>query len=182
MGLVADGDRDIPSFERATRVAVVAALSATSMLFASVASAYLVRRSFGDWSQPAFVPWPGVLLAFAFLTSIGIEVGSRTLGRERRRAFRAAAIASGLYLFCGLVVIVSIASSEGRLTAPHNAFIVLLLGIHLVHSILGAAFARWSLRESIGFAAPNQPSLVRLVTHFLTLILLAIVLLLFLRP
>ena len=179
-GRVAHRDRDLASFESATRVAVVAALSATCMLFASVGSAYLVRRSFGDWAQPAFVLWPGVLLAFAFVTSIGIEAGSRTLGRSQRRAFRAAAVASGLYLLSALGVIVSIAF-EGRLTAPHSAFVVLLLSVHIGHSILGVAFAGWILRESVDVAVANSMHLVRLVTHFLTAILLAIVLLLFAR-
>ncbi len=60
-----------PSVETASRVAVVAALAATTMLFASLASAYLVRRSFPDWTAPAPVPWPFVLLGCGTWASIG---------------------------------------------------------------------------------------------------------------
>lgn len=181
-GLVTALERGTPSRESATRVAVVAALSATSMLFASVGSAYLVRRSFADWEQPPSSIWPFALLAFGLWASCGIEVASRTEGRNRRRGFRAAGLASGLYFLAALAVVVSIASGEGGLTAPHNAFIVLLLSVHLVHAILGAVFARWILRDATGDLSENTLFLVRLVTHFLTLILFAIVLLLFVRP
>ena len=62
--------------DQALRVAVVAALSATVMLFASLVSAYLVRRSFEDW-RPAPALWPLPLMAWGLLASVGIDVASR---------------------------------------------------------------------------------------------------------
>ncbi len=167
-----------PSFESATRVAVVAALSATTMLFASLVSAYLVRRSFADW-RPASVVWPFFLLAFAFWASGAIEVASRSKGSRRHLGFASLLLASGLYLVGALAVIVSIATDEGGLTRPYPAFVVLLLSVHVVHAILGAFFAAWIIRDSA--ASENSLLLARLVTHFLAALLFAIVFLLSVR-
>lgn len=168
-----------PSFESATRVAVVAALSATTMLFAALLSAYLVRRSFADW-QPASAVWPFFLLALAFWASTAIEVAARSDGSRRRLGFVSLLLASGLYLVGALAAIVSIADGEGGLTTPFHAFVVLLLSVHVVHAILGALFAVWMFRE--GVASENSLLLARLVTHFLAALLFAIVFLLFVRP
>ena len=167
-----------PAFESATRVAVVAALSATTMLFASLVSAYLVRRSFADW-RPAPAVWPLVLLILASWASMGLEVASRSEGTKQARGFMSLALASGLYLIGALAVILSIALGPGGLKAPHNAFIVMLLGVHVAHAILGAAFATWVLRDAAGGPSENSLLLARLVTHFLTALLFAIVFLLF---
>jgi len=164
-------------FESATRIAVVAALSATSMLFASLASAYLVRRSFADW-RPSPALWPFVLLAFAFAASGGIEVAARNEGR-RREGLIGLALGSGLYLAGALAVIGSVVSGAGGLSMPFNAFVVLLLSVHAVHAILGGAFASWILRTGTSGPSEHALGLARWVTHFLTALLCAIVFLLF---
>jgi heme/copper-type cytochrome/quinol oxidase subunit 3 len=166
-----------PAFEGATRVAVVAALSATTMLFASLVSAYLVRRSFADW-RPLPAVWPAVLMAFAFAAAGGIEVAARGEGRQRRRGFMGLALASALYLVGSLAVIMSVVSGAGGLEMPFNAFVALLLSVHVVHAILGGAFAAWILRAGPE-PSDNALLLARLVTHFLTALLCAIVFLLF---
>jgi len=167
-----------PASESATRVAVVAALSATTMLFASLVSAYLVRRSFADW-RPLPGLWPAVLLVFAFAASGAIEAATRVEGRPRRLGLMGLALANGLYLAGALAVIRSVASGAGGLEMPFNAFVALLLGVHVAHSVLGGAFALWILRSDA--EGPSQSALVlaRLVTHFLTALLCAIVFLLF---
>lgn len=167
-----------PAFESATRVAVVAALSATTMLFASLVSAYLVRRSFADW-RPSPALWPAALLVLAFAASSAIEVAARLEGRRRRLGFMGLALSSGLYLAGALAVIASVVSGAGGLEMPFNAFVVLLLGVHAVHAILGGAFAFWILRAEAGGPSENALVLARLVTHFLTALLCAIVFLLF---
>jgi heme/copper-type cytochrome/quinol oxidase subunit 3 len=167
-----------PVFENATRVAVVAALSATTMLFASLVSAYLVRRSFADW-RPAPALWPVALLAFALAASGGMEIAARGEGRARRIAFAGVASASALYLLSALAVIASVVFAEGGLGLPFNAFVVLLLGVHVVHAILGGVFAFRILRAGPDGASENALVLARLVTHFLTALLCAIVFLLF---
>ena len=72
--------------QSALRVAVVAALSATMMLFASLASALLVRRAFEDW-RPASAVWPWILLGFGLAASAGMEVAARSHGRRRVAGF-----------------------------------------------------------------------------------------------
>ena len=167
-----------PAVESATRVAVVAALSATTMLFASLVSAYLVRRSFADW-RPSPAVWPAVLLAFAFAASGGIEVATGGQGIRRRLGFMGLALASVLYLVGALAVIGSVVSGEGGLEMPFNAFVALLLSVHVVHAILGGAFAFRVLRAEADGPSENALLLARLVTHFLTALLCAIVFLLF---
>jgi heme/copper-type cytochrome/quinol oxidase subunit 3 len=182
MSLVADSERPPgASLENATRVAVVGALSATTMLFASLVSAYLVRRSFADWrAAPAL--WPFALLAFAVAASAGIEVASRSTGTARRRGFQGLAFGTFLYLAGAIMVIVSIARDTDGLGPPNRAFAVMLLGTHVVHAILGAAFSAWALRVVEGGPGAHSLALARLVTHFLTALLFAIVLVLCLLP
>ena len=166
--------------DQALRVGVVAALSATVMLFASLVSAYLVRRSFEDW-RPAAALWPMALMALGLLASIGIEVASRAEGATRRAGYIALVAASALYLLTALVVIGATVMGPRGLAAPHDAFVALLLGVHVLHAVLGAAFAVWALRDG---QAPWSGSgerfvLGRLVTHFLTALLLGILFVLF---
>ena len=166
--------------DQALRVAAVAALSATVMLFASLVSAYLVRRSFEDW-RPVPALWPLPLIAFGLLASVGIEVASRAEGARRRAGLVALALASGLYLQTALVVIGSTVTGPRGLAAPHDAFVALLLGVHVLHAVLGAVFAVWALREvkALRLSSGEPFILVRLVTHFLTALLLGILFVLF---
>ncbi|MEO8500742.1 MAG: hypothetical protein ABI565_07490 [Vicinamibacteria bacterium] len=171
-------DRRAPEFESATRVAVVAALSATTMLFASLVSAYLVRRSFPDW-RPVSATWPLALLASALASSFGVEVASRAEEGWRRLGLIGLGLGSGLYLLGVIAVIVSVVSEPFGLATPFNAFVFLLLGLHAAHAIAGGAFSGWILRAGSHPASESGFLLARLVTHFLTVLLCAILFLLF---
>lgn len=161
----------------ALRVAVVAALSATMMLFASLASALLVRRAFEDW-RPASAVWPWILLGFGLAASAGMEIAARSQGRRRVAGFSILGLSSSLYLAVALFVLGSLVSGENGLSRPHDAFIALLLGVHVLHAILGTAFAARLLRAASG--GSSEIALARLVTHFLTALLVFILALLFL--
>lgn len=166
--------------DQALRVAVVAALSATVMLFASLVSAYLVRRSFEDW-RPAAAVWPWALIAFGLLASVGIEVASRAEGAMRRAGLIVLILGSALYLLTALIVIGSTLTGPRGLAGPHDAFVALLLGVHALHAVLGAVFALWALRHAQASWSRSGERLVlaRLVTHFLTALLLGILFVLF---
>lgn len=164
--------------ESALRVAVVAALSATMMLFASLASALLVRRSFEDW-RPAAAAWPWILLAFGLAASAGMEMAARAHGRRQIAGFAILGLSSSLYLAGALFVLGSLVSGEHGLSRPHDAFVALLLGVHVLHAILGTAFAARVLRAASGGSSETSLSLARLVTHFLTALLVFILALLF---
>lgn len=157
----------------AARVAVVGALAATTMLFASLVSAYLVRRSFADWRANEAL-WPFALVACAFAASVGVEMASRAESR-RRFGLRVLALFSALYLVGAGSVVASTVRGPSGLTSPHDAFVVLLLGVHAFHALLGMTFAKRMLDE----ASDAALSLVRLVTHFLTLMLFGILFVLF---
>ncbi len=164
--------------ESALRVAVVAALSATMMLFASLASALLVRRAFEDW-RPASAAWPWILLGFGLAASAGMEMAARSGGGRRVAGFAVLGLSSSLYLAGALFVLGSLVSGESGLSRPHDAFIALLLGVHVLHAILGAAFAARVLRTASGESSDIGLALARLVTHFLTALLVFILALLF---
>lgn len=168
----------IRAAEEATRVAVVAGLCATTMLFASLTSAYLVRRSFDDW-RPWPALWPFFLLACAAACSGAVEVAVRGNGRPRRLGLIALSLASGLYLLGALAVMASLLFAPGALESPFLAFVALLLGVHVAHALAGGFFAFWILRPGAPASSQFGRELVRGVTHFLTAILMAIVLLLF---
>ena len=159
------------------QVAVVAALSATTMLFASLVSALLVRRSFPDW-HASTAAWPFALLALGVSTSIAIEGTVRE--EARRRLPRGVFVLSTLaYLASAIAAIVATTANDG-LAAPHEAFVALLLSLHVLHAALGSAFALWILSEnSVHVPVSGRRSLARLVIHFLTALLAAIVTLLF---
>ncbi len=163
----------------ATRVAVIAALSATAMLFASLASAYLVRRSFADWGSPSLPPWAMGLLGCALWASFGIEGAVRADGERRAQALQNLGVASAVYLLGAVWVIGSILRGPGQIRAPHDAFIVILLSLHAVHAVLGTAFSTWALGHAAIAQKDGGLALVRLVTHFLTALLLAVFGLLF---
>ena len=163
---------------QATRVAVVAALGATAMLFASLMSAYVVRRSFADW-RPFPSRWPFLLLALGLLASAGIEVAARSGAGRRRFGLITLGGASAAYLVAASAAIASTVLSGVGLSAPHPAFVALLLGVHLVHAVAATGFAGWLLRDAKGLPSPDQLFLARLVTHFLTALLVAILFLLF---
>jgi len=164
--------------QSALRVAVVAALAATMMLFASLASALLVRRAFEDW-RPAAATWPWILLGFGLAASAGMEIAARSHGRRRVAGFAILGFSSSLYLAGALFVLGSLAFGENGLSRPHDAFIVLLLGVHVLHAILGTAFSARVLRAASGESSGAGLALARLVTHFLTAVLVFILALLF---
>ncbi len=164
--------------ENARRIAVVAALSATTMLFASLSSAYLVRRSFADW-RPGQAGWPFILLALGVLASIAIEGVARAEGRRRLVALSTLGISTVLYFLVAVSVIVSVATRDGGLASPHHGFIALLLGAHVLHAALGSWFAFYGLCEVRRGGSPDRIQLARLVTHFLTALLVAILVVLF---
>ena len=163
----------------AMRVVVVAALSATTMLFASLVSAYFVRRSFTDWAVPKDELWPWVLLSLAIGVSVGLEIALRASVEGKRIALQGAALLTASYLVGALGVIGSMVTGPGGLHTPHRAFVALLLGIHVIHSILGGVFTGALLREPAEALPSDRVFLARLVTHFLAGLVLFIVVLLF---
>ena len=172
--------REPAPHDEALRVGVIGALAAASMLFASLVSAYVVRRSFADWREASAV-WPFILLTLATCASLGMEMAARAEGPSRRRGWSVLVWSSVAYLVIAIAVLVSITSPPG-LPPPHRAFAFLLLGLHVVHAILGGAFAQWVLRTPASVSGEASLSLCRLVTHFLTLLLAAILFILFLLP
>jgi len=158
-------------------VAVVAGLAATTMLFASLTSAYLVRRSFPDWS-PETARWPAPLAGLGLLASMAIEGAVRSYGLRRELLLKVLFASTSAYLAAALLILVSRGGSID-LSAPHHAFVILLLSLHVVHALIAVAFAAATPAWRSPGADPGGLRLARLVTHFLTALLFAILFLLF---
>ena len=149
------------------RVGVVASLAATGMLFASLVSAYLVRRSLPDWEA---IPDRrlGVLLVFAGLASLGVELGSKTgASRRVRLGGSMAVLGSALYLLLALEVLRHAIVTPPGLAAPHSAFLMLLLGVHVLHALAGGTFAILLRRAAGGSDDGDVRWALRVVAHFL---------------
>ena len=137
-----------------------------------------MRRAFEDW-RPASAVWPWILLGFGLAASVGMEIAARSLGRRRVVGLVVLGLSSGLYLAGAFFVLGSLVAGESGLSRPHDAFIALLLGVHVLHAILGTAFAARVLRAASGGSSEIGLALARLVTHFLTVVLVFILALLF---
>ena len=109
---------------------------ASSMLFAAVTSAMVVRRGIGgDWVAPAVPAW---VLATAVLGPLASWLVLR--GRVR-----GAVIAGGL-----LVGLQGLVLAELRMAVIGEAFLSVLVGAHAVHAAAGvAALARWGERAGL---------------------------------
>jgi len=156
---------------QAARVAVVGAMGATTMLFASLLSAYFVRRSFPDWRDSGLL-WPVGLGVCALAASLGLEGSLRLPSPWRPWARGAFGLLSGAYLLGALVAVASCVSRG--LALPHEAFVALLLGTHVLHALAAVFLVRFLEGEG-----DEGRALARGVVHFLTALLLLILLVLF---
>ena len=162
-----------PVAPRPLQVAVAAGLGATAMLFAALTSALIVRRSFPDWTSVAARPFLSLGI-LALLASFSIEWHVRTRF-ARGVAFRTFLAANLLYLAAAAATIWRVAGSG--LGAPQSAFLVLFLGLHALHAAGATIFCVVVLRASGERAESDMEDgggLARLVTHFITLLLIVI--------
>jgi hypothetical protein len=109
---------------------------ASSMLFAAVTSAMVVRRGIGgDWVAPAVPAW-------VWATAVLGPLASWLL---LRGWVRGAVIAGGLLV--GLQVLVL---AELRMAVIGEAFLSVLVAAHAIHAAAGvAALARWGERTGL---------------------------------
>jgi len=157
------------------------------MLFIGFTSAYIVRRSAGDWRPLAA---PAILWANTAVLLASSFVLERSRARVKRadllgaRGFLLGAGLLGLGFLLGQVQAWKALAAQGLFlsSGPHSAFFYLLSGVHLVHILGGLvwlAVALVALWRSPLAASGRRLSLLATYWHFLAAVWLYLLLLLF---
>jgi len=173
------------------RFGLWAFLGTVSMLFIGFTSAYIVRRASLDWRA---LPLPRLLwwnTAALLLSSASLQAA-----RQRRRALDRRGLAGGLAATGVLAVLFVLGQVQAwrvmaargffMATNPHSSFFYMLSGVHLLH--LGGGLVwfgavllrlhRWRLGAG-GRAADRELSLFATYWHFLALLWLYVLVLIF---
>lgn len=167
------------SREDVVRLGLWIFLGTVTMLFAAFTSAYIVRRSSGDW-RPVALPSLLWLNTAALVLSSGAVEGARWWGERGR--WRAASIAFGAAVGFGLGFLVGQWFAWGQLaaagvylpTSPHASFFYMMTGAHAVHVLAALALLVWTAVATwtgAGRRAPRQwrllMSVCRTFWHYL---------------
>jgi cytochrome c oxidase subunit 3 len=133
-------EREIAHREDLTRLGLWMFLATVAMLFAAFTSAYVVRRSGGDWRMVA-LPWTlwlntAVLVASSAALEAAKWFGSRSAWRRSGVAF-ALAIALGLAFLGGQVLAWRELMAAGVYlpSNPYSSFFFMMTGAHAVHVV-----------------------------------------------
>ena len=155
----------------AGELALWVVLATVAMLFAGFTSAYLVRRSAGDW-VPIYSPailWvnTGVIL----LSSVGLELAKSAwrAGRfEQGRNWIVASAALGAAFVAGQVLAWKQLAASGIFlpTSPHSSFFYMLTGVHTFHVLGGLAALLFVVQRA--WNSQSAPYLVAPVKHIAT--------------
>lgn len=170
-----------------TRLGLLLFLGTVTMLFIGFTSAYVLRRASADWRPLAPPPFLWANTAVLLLSSALLQVSRARLDARGTRAARpwlAAAGLLGLAFLAGQVGLWRelVAGGAHLRSGPHPAFFFVLSGTHAAHLLGGLVWfavaavraRRWDVAEGRG-----SLSLLALYWHFLGLVWLYLVLLLF---
>lgn len=144
-----DAERRVP--RRAYYTGILVALAPVLMLFAALASSYIVRKGLsGDWET---LEIPGLLWvnsALLLFSSAALELARRNLKQGRQRAFEKCwtiGTALGLAFMVGQAVVWYQLRAQGVYfsTNPSHSFFYLLTVAHAVHVLGGVAALGWVL-------------------------------------
>lgn len=127
------------------RFGLLAFLGTVTMLFVGFTSAYILRRTSGDWRPLSAPPVLWLNTVALLLSSVTLEVGRRRLRAWDLRGAQAFVMATGLLgaLFvAGQVVGWRQLAERGVFLAsnPHSSFFYVLTGVHIVHLLGGLAW------------------------------------------
>jgi cytochrome c oxidase subunit 3 len=150
-------------------------LGTVTMLFIGFTSAYILRRSSGDWRPLATPPVLWWNTAALLLSSATLEIARRALRGWDLRGARAWVLGTGLLgvLFvAGQVLGWRQLAERGVFLSsnPHSSFFYLLTGVHALHLLGGLAwFAAIVVRFQRMAVLPGEDGLRLFATywHFL---------------
>jgi cytochrome c oxidase subunit III len=165
------------SSRRASFTGLYVLLAASTMVFAALTSALVVRRGLGDdWLS---MPKPALLwvnTAVLLLSSFALEMARRALragARARFNGWWTAGTALGMAFLCGQVLVWNQLNAAGVFisTNPSNSFFYVFTFAHAVH-LLGGVGALFyvdvqALRLSLGPAKRTAIDVSAIFWHFL---------------
>lgn len=124
-------------------------LATVTMLFAAFTSAYIVRRSTGDWRPIALPSLLWINTAVLVLSSVAVEVARWSGERDR---WRAASVSCGAAVGLGVGFLVGQWMAWAQLaaagvylpTSPHGSFFYMMTGAHALHVMAALALLAWT--------------------------------------
>ena len=154
-----DGGRsDWGASRRASFTGLLVLVAATTMVFAALTSAYVIRRGIsGDWSATPLPPVVWANTAVLLVSSALLEAARACLRAGRRTAFNAwwtAATAAGVLFLLGQGVVWRELREAGYYLAgnPSSSFFYLLTAAHAIHLLGGIAALVYVVVRALGFA------------------------------
>jgi cytochrome c oxidase subunit III len=181
-----DGSDGRGASRRASFVGLLVLLASTTMLFGAFASAFLVRRGFGDdWQATPKPPILFVNTAILLASSVALETSRRSLARGNRPAFNrywTVGTLLGFAFLAGQALAWRQLADVGVLVAtnPSSSFFYLLTGAHAVHLLGGLTALSWvnynALRFRLGPRKRTVADLSALFWHFLDALWLVLML------
>lgn len=120
-------------------------LSTVVMVFASLTSAYIVRRAEGDWKNfelPSLFYWTSLIV---LVSSIAIQLGYY---RARKGAIKTSRRLLGLTFILGILFLIGQVYAWGQLVDaaiylvgnPSESFVYVLSGLHALHIVSALIF------------------------------------------
>lgn len=128
--------------EQMVQLGVWIFLSTVAMLFAAFTSAYIIRRTSGDWRSITLPPVLGFNTIVILLSSVVADLGRRAVNRNdwstAQNGF-GAAFALGMIFLGGQYIGWQHLMSYGYFVAtlPGSSFFYILTGVHAVHLLAG---------------------------------------------
>lgn len=126
-------------------------LGTVTMLFASFASAYIVRRSGSDWVRIGLPTtlWLNTLMLVG--SSAALEVSAWAAGQGTRQALRialAVSTALGIGFLIGQIRVWRQLAWAGISVdvSPHSSFVYMLTGVHGIHVLGAVLLLVWATR------------------------------------
>jgi cytochrome c oxidase subunit 3 len=142
-------ERERQTREDVVRFGLWIFLATVTMLFAAFTSAYIVRRSTGDWRPVALPSLLWVNTVVLVLSSAAVEAARWAGGRNR---WRPASVAFGVAVGLGVGFLVGQWLGWKQLTAAgvylptsaHGSFFYMMTGAHALHVLAALAVLAWT--------------------------------------
>jgi cytochrome c oxidase subunit 3 len=174
---------DTASSVPAPSLALWVVIVTVTMLFAGFISAYLIRRSSGDWAP---IYSPNLLLvntAVIVASSLVLELGRRQQA-ARYKAGMLLGTGLGIVFVIGQIAVWRELANVGIFlpSSPHGSFFFMLSSVHAVHVLGGVGVLLYALRKSLRIGIEQGALVTKLAStywHFVTGIWIALYLLLF---